>query len=145
MSEIKICPQCEAEYFTHAEKCSSCEVPLVFPGDAPAPAQHTHSHDGNGHDHEDTGIEWPEGPIDVLMEAPLEILKDMGSVLNDNRMPYEIYEKPPVEGAENTQSCQSGQSEYAIVVPVANMEESVRITEEHWYKLHPEQIERVKS
>ena len=138
---IKICPECSAEYFAHAETCSSCEVALVLPGQAPAAA---HAHD---HDHEDSGIEWPEGPIEVLMEAPLEILKDMGNALNENRMPYEIYEKPHIEGVEddkNAKSCQAGQSEYAIAVPKANMAESIKITEEHWYKLHPEQIESDK-
>ena len=78
------------------------------------------------------------------MFDPLEVLEEMGKVLNDNRLPYEIYEKPPVEGEENSKSCQSGQSEYARVVPVANMKESVKITEAHWYKMHPEQVESDK-
>ena len=142
---IKICPQCDAEYFAHAETCSSCEVPLVLPGEAPAPAKHAHSHDsGNGHDHEDSGIDWPGGPSDVLMEAPLKILEEMGTVLNENRMPYEIFQKVDEKEVEDEKSCQAKAPEYAIVVPKANMEESIRITEEHWYKLHPEQVESDK-
>jgi hypothetical protein len=77
------------------------------------------------------------------MEASFEVLQDMGNALNENRMPYEIYEKPYVEGVEdekNAKSCRAGQSEYAIVVPQVNLEESIRITEEYWYKLHPEQL-----
>jgi hypothetical protein len=139
MSDIKICPQCSAEYFAHAELCSSCEVPLVAPGEAPAAVQHAHDHDN-----EETGIEWPEGPSDVLMEAPLEILEEMGTVLNENRMPYEIFQKVDENEVEDTKSCKAKAPEYAIVVPKVNMEESIRITEEHWYKLHPEQVESDK-
>ena len=134
---IKICPECDAEYFAHAETCSSCEVALVLPGELPTHAAHAH-------DHEESGIDWPEGPSDVLMEAPLDILKEMGKVLNENHLPYEIFEKPAQEAEENDKSCQAGKEEYAIVVPVANMKESIKITEEHWYKLHPEQIESDK-
>ncbi len=133
---IKICPQCSAEYFAHAETCSSCEVELVLPGEGQASGGHA-----SDHSHEDSGIEWPEGPIEVLMEAPLEILEDMGNVLNDNRMPYEIYQKSGDEEAENDKSCKAKAPEYAIVVPKANMKESIKITEDHWYKLHPEQVE----
>ena len=144
MSEnIKVCPQCDAEYFAHAQKCSSCEVELVLPGEAPAAHAHSHDHD-HDHDHEEGGLPWPEGPSEVLMEASLEILEEMGSVLNDNKLPYEIFEKPHVEGTEGEEkakSCQAGQSEYAIVVPKVHMNESIKITEEHWYKLHPEQLE----
>lgn len=132
--DIKVCPQCDAEYFAHAEMCSSCEVPLVLPGGG---TEHDHSHEGSE-------IEWPEGPSEVLMEASFEILKDMGNALNKHKLPYEIYEKPHVEGHESNKkakSCQAGQSEYAIVVPKANMEESIKITEERWYELHPDQRE----
>jgi hypothetical protein len=133
---IKICPQCSAEYFAHAEKCSSCEVDLVLPGDASVGNDHAHDHS-----HEETGVPWPGGPIEVLVEAPLEVLEDMGNVLNDHRMPYEIYQKTGEDEAEDDKSCKAKNPEYAIVVPKANMEESIRITEKHWYALHPEQVE----
>jgi hypothetical protein len=138
---IKICPQCNAEYFAHAERCSSCEVDLVSPGEAPE-AHHDHDHSVDESD-----VPWPDGPSEVLMEATLAILQDMGNVLNKNGLPYEIYEKPHIEGVEdkkNAASCRAGESEYAIVVPKAKMEESIKITEAHWYKQHPEQVESDK-
>lgn len=32
--QVKICPQCGAEYFAHVKECRSCEVPLLTPEEA---------------------------------------------------------------------------------------------------------------
>ena|SRR3990172_1424286 len=32
--DVKICPECGAEYFAHVSECRGCEVPLVHPGES---------------------------------------------------------------------------------------------------------------
>jgi len=35
-TDIKICPRCDAEFFSHISECNGCDVPLINPGERPA-------------------------------------------------------------------------------------------------------------
>lgn len=65
--QVKICPECGAEYFAHVKECRSCATALISPGEKPpkraAPA---------------------EGRLECIAEGPYERVYDFAHVLESS-------------------------------------------------------------
>lgn len=113
--QIKICPECGAEYYAHIKSCKGCEVDLIFPHEKAAYKKNLPKAEG-----ELVCIE--EGPYDRVSEISRELKKEgiEAQVLN----------------AGAGKSCSS--SSFGLFVPMSIARETVRTIEEIYNRLYPE-------
>ncbi len=117
--DVKICPQCNSEYFAHIESCGECHVSLVFPGELEtATSEEEHLLDGS--------VE-----VVVLREGTGPWLKELRQVLREKKIAAHISLSP---------GCSPGgcNTECILVVAKSDTERADGIIHEHFKKTHPE-------
>ncbi len=123
---IKICPDCRAEYFGHVESCAECEVELVMSLDA--------AHDEAMHT-EETGA--GEGNV-LLEQGGLGTITELVEALKTAGIPFQAGE---MEGASE-KTCSDGSCEpekvYGIVVPQSSKEAATAALDNYWESMDPE-------
>lgn len=63
MENVKLCPECGAEYFAHVAECGGCEIPLVHPEELDKART--------------TRIEEAEDTLVCILEGPKDRLKEI--------------------------------------------------------------------
>ncbi len=116
-AQVKLCPECGAEYFAHITECGNCEVALVFPeelkkGSAPKPRG--------------------EGDLVPIMQGELQRMKEIAHGLKAKEIECQV-----LNAGGGGSSCSSG-SGYAVFVHQATVREAVKAADEVYRKLHPE-------
>lgn len=84
--DVKICPECKAEYYAYIESCAECEVELVQPptysgGPAQTSAQSTETPEGDG---------LGDIPKACIAEGAMEKLLEIVQVCEARGIPYEV-------------------------------------------------------
>lgn len=112
--DVKICPECGAEFFAHAEACNKCEVALILPGQEPPERKLPQAEGGL--------IAIMTGPSDRLREfsTELEFIGIENKVLNTN-------------GA----SCATKDG-YSLFVPASLANISLQAIEDFKIRIYPE-------
>lgn len=113
--DVKICPQCEAEYYAHVAVCKGCEVPLVHPQEL----------------NRKTGVHKAEGELVCIIEGPYDVMKDLSAGLKSAGIECEIL------NAGDPNSC-SGPNVFGVFVPQSIFSEAVSAMKEAYHKIYPE-------
>lgn len=115
--DVKLCPECGAEYFAHVNECRGCGVELKHPEEI-----------------EKQGFV-PESNPDAQL-----VCIDMGSYHKEAELAGVLkglgVEEAQVLKAGSGGGCSS--DGYGLFVPQDVAEKSARAVEEYWLKLHPE-------
>ena len=123
---IKICPDCHAEYFGHVESCAECEVELVTSISNPHDeAMHT---ENTGSREENVLIE--QGGLGVITELT-EVLKEAGIEFQAGEM-EETLDKVCSDG-----SC-TPEKVYGIVVPASANNAAKEAFDNYWETMDPD-------
>jgi len=119
-TDIKICPRCDAEFFSHISECNGCDVPLINPGERPA-----------------TSAGVPEAPaarednlLVTIEQGDVAKIAELHNALTTREIPSEIINATAVAG-----SCGGG---FILQVPGYLKETAIAAINEHWHELHPE-------
>ena len=120
MSEIKLCPNCNTEYFSHIECCADCGETLLFPGEKKVVKTEKKPHS-------DTGLEDPV----VVRTGSLKWLDELSNVLTDSGIPC------VVSGEEGCSKGGCGAT-YYLLVTAENAAVAHERIEEYCMEIHPE-------
>lgn len=112
--DVKICPECGAEYFAHVDECRGCGVLLVFPG------QETKK----------TYTSQDDSPLVCIEEGTPDRLQELAGALRA------VGIEPQVLRAGAGSSCSGGG--VGLFVPQVVAKEAVKALDEYWLKKHPE-------
>lgn len=118
-AQVKLCPECGAEYYAHITECGNCEVALVFPeeiekGTAPTPKAKA------------------EGDLVPIMQGELQKMKEIAYGLKAMKIECQILNAGGVGS-----SCSSGGG-YAIFVHQTIARDAAKAADEVYRNLHPE-------
>ncbi len=142
---IKICPNCEAEFFAHIERCNVCEVALTTP-EAYAEVKDAVTK-GHHIEKEAFGDAAPRivreltGTLACVETGKLSYLSAIAPILTKADIAYEIVE---AEGADAGSSCGKktlGDLPSEIVVELADEDAALRAIEEHMHTVFPDMKE----
>ena len=118
--DVKICPECNAEFFAHIALCNGCGVELVRPGEElPQSVKSIPTISGSERD------------LVCVDQGDTVRLGELSRMLDGLEIPSEIV-KP--EGAG--QGCGSGTLMLIVSAPLA--EAAKQAIDEYWLKVHPE-------
>ena len=120
MSEIKICPKCNVEFFQHVQNCTDCGTALVLPEE--------------NRKIQDEQKKCEEKMIEnavPVKEGDLDWIDELYNMLLDSSMPCVM---------QSNTGCKSGCSghPYVLLVSEENAENAVNLIEAHYAKVHPE-------
>jgi hypothetical protein len=120
MQQIKKCPECETEYYSHIEKCADCGVLLVLPEELRRFQE----------ERKQCREKILDDPVTVK-EGDLNWIDELYNVLIDASIPCVI-------NADTC--CKKGCSgnPYRLLVSASNAEKAIGLIEEHYMKVHPE-------
>lgn len=113
--DVKVCPQCKAEYYAHVEVCKSCEVPLVHPEEL----------------NRKKNLPKAEGDLVCIIEAPYDVIKDLSAGLERAGIECEVL------NVGDPASC-STPNTFGIFVHQSIFPEAVSALKETYYKIYPE-------
>ena len=116
--DVKICPECGAEYFSHVEECKGCEVRLVWPGEVKERRA-------------EKAAAAADSPLVCVEEGTADRLAELAGALRAAGI------EPQILRAHGGKSCSSG-SGLGLFVPQALAKEAVAAMDEYWLNLHPE-------
>jgi predicted amidophosphoribosyltransferase len=111
---VKLCPECEAEFFAHIAECNRCEVPLVSPEEL-----------------RKGPLKKAEGELVVIMQGSLERMKEIAYGLKGKDIQSKI-----LNAGEGGASCGGGN--YGLFVDQSIGREAVEAAGEIYSKLYPE-------
>ena len=118
MSQIKICPDCNAEFFHHVQNCTDCGTALVLP------EENQKIQDERGKCKEkllDNAVPVKEGDLDWIDE--------LYNMLLDASVPCVM---------KANIGCGCSGHPYALLVSKEDAERANDLIEEHYAKVHPE-------
>ncbi len=128
-TDIKICPECGAEFYSHISECNGCDVPLIHPDATPVT----------------TGV--PQVPdsdealrLVTIEQGDLAKISELHNVLTVRGLPSEVINATAAAG-----SCNGG---FLLQVPEYIKKTAVTAINDHWHELHPElgdAVEREES
>ncbi len=120
MKQIKICPDCAAEYFPHIEKCADCGTDLLIPED-------NLKVQNERQQCKDKAL---ANPV-VVREGELKWLDELFNVLIDSKIPCMV-----TSDAGCSKSCCGGT--YQLLVSAEDGERAKERIEEYYAEVDPE-------
>lgn len=120
MQNIKLCPDCETEYFAHIEKCADCGTVLVHPEELNKILEEKQRV-------QDTLLETPV----VVREGELEWMEELSSVLINSGIPAAVHADSGCSKGCCGNTCN-------LIVSAKNREKAVERIDEYYMELHPE-------
>jgi len=112
--DVKVCPECDAEYYAHVSECRGCGVGLVFPGELAA--KKVTSDD--------------ESPLVCIEEGTQERLNELSGAL------LAVGIEPKILRADAGGGCGGGG--IGLFVPQSVARRAVDALDDYWLKKHPE-------
>lgn len=112
--DVKVCPECDAEYYAHIDECRGCGVPLVFPGEAAE--QKVRAVD--------------DSPLVCIEEGTPERLNELSGALLAAGIEGQILRADAGGGC--------GGGGVGLYVPQSIAREAVNAIDDYWLKKHPE-------
>ena len=128
MDNVKICPKCGAEYYSHIEVCKSCGgVSLIWPSEKEAAEEERRQL-------LERSVEGGEkGPFMVVDTGSLARVTELVAALEEAGVSSGVAEEPCAEGG-----CAK---RYMLMVPEADGERAEQAIKEYWHRAHPELAE----
>ena len=119
MLNVKICPDCGTEYFSHIQNCADCGTVLLLPEENKKLQE----------EREKCGEEILDKPV-VIREGDLQWLNELYNLLIDASIPCII----------NVDRCKKGCSSHPhqLLVSESDAEKANEVVEEYFMRLHPE-------
>ncbi len=118
---VKLCPECEAEFFAHITECNRCEVPLVSPEEL-----------------RKGPVRKAEGELTMIMQGAMERMKEIAYGLKAREIKSKILNAGGTE-----KSCSGG--DYGLFVHRSIAREAVEAAVKIHNKLNPEIAELEES
>ncbi|MBI5888920.1 MAG: hypothetical protein HZB82_09485 [Deltaproteobacteria bacterium] len=112
--DVKICPECGAEFFAHATNCNKCEVALILPGQEPPKKI----------------IPQGEGEFVAIMTGPCDRLRELSTELDFIGIENKVLN---TGGA----SCAANEG-YGLFVPASLANISLQAIEDFKIRIYPE-------
>lgn len=125
--DIKICPECDAEFYSHVEVCNVCNVPLKYPGELEGEFE---GDSGTGIDAESNRVPGAEGEYVCIDHGETRRLAELKGALSEVGIEAEILKEQP--GV----SC--GGSGFGLFVPESQGLAALNAIKEYWHRVHPE-------
>ncbi len=127
--DVKICPNCDAEYFAHIETCKECNVTLVRPDETLEITAQPYSGTTAGADDcaSETGAH-KEG-LAYVETGPLGRVTEFSKILEKSGIKSEII------ALSQGSSCSS---DFALLVEEQYEDGAKSILKEYWLTMHPE-------
>ena len=119
--DVKLCPECEAEFFAHITECNRCEVPLVSPEEL-----------------RKGPVRKAEGELVMVMQGSLDSMKEIAYGLKTREIKSTI-----LNIGETGKSCSGG--DYGLFVHQSIAREAVEAAGKIHNKLYPEIAELEES
>ena len=120
MKQIKICPDCDTEYFPHVEKCADCGTELLIPED-------NMKVQNQRQQCKDKAL---ENPV-IVREGDLKWMDELFNVLIDSHIPCMV-----TSDAGCNKSCCGGT--YQLLVSAEDGEKAKERIEEYYAEIDPE-------
>lgn len=120
MKQIKICPDCDTEYFPHIEKCADCGTELLIPED-------NMKVQNQRQQCKDKAL---ENPV-IVREGDLKWMDELFNVLIDSHIPCMV-----TSDAGCNKSCCGGT--YQLLVSAEDGEKAKERIEEYYAEIDPE-------
>jgi hypothetical protein len=119
MQNIKICPDCGTEYFSHIQNCADCGTVLLLPEE----------NEKLQEERKRCKEEILDNPV-VIREGDLKLLNELYNVLIDASVPCII----------NVDRCKKGCSShpYQLLVSESDAGKANELVEEHFIRVNPE-------
>lgn len=118
--DIKVCPECSAEYYSHVDECIDCESDLVLPEEIREIEVE-----------KENFLKQSEGDVVVIREGRTDWIKELYQILNDKNIPSLISLSPGCKPG----SCNSTS---LLIVGKSDGEESDKLLHEHYLSTNPE-------
>jgi hypothetical protein len=118
MSQIKICPECNTEFFYHVQNCTDCGADLLLPEENQKLQV----------EREQCKEKMIENAVPVK-EGDLDWIDELYNMLLDAKVPCVLH--------ANT-GCGCSGHPYALLVSEKDVEKANELIEEHYAKVHPE-------
>jgi hypothetical protein len=113
--DVKICPECGAEYFAHVEECNGCGVRLLSTEEKAKMEKEAAEPASKGAD-----------------ESSLSRLREVAGALESSAIDYEIVKE------EGPTGCSSKEGNFSLLVPKPLANRALKTIEDYWHRLHPE-------
>lgn len=111
--DVKICPECGAEYFAHVEMCGGCDVALVRPGE------------------QVERVRPDDGQLVSILQGPQDRIQEYSRVIAAQGMECHVL-NPGGSGCSPA---------YGLFVNQHDAEDAVRAIEQYTLDMHPELLE----
>ena len=118
MSQIKICPECNTEFFHHVQNCTDCGAALLLPEENQKIQE----------ERKQCSDKMIENAVTVK-EGDLDWIDELYNMLLDASVPCVI---------KANIGCGCSGQPYALLVSADNTEQAIGLIEEHYAKVHPE-------
>lgn len=125
--DVKLCPECGAEYFAHVDECADCEKKLLTPAEL---AEHESLKQGRPET--PSGFD-PDGPLVCIDAGPYARVAELASALEAAGIERSVSKTDQPAGA----GC-SKEDLFLLLVPRELEESAQKALEQYWHKLHPE-------
>ncbi len=112
--DVKVCPECDGEYYAHITECRGCGVPLVFPGEAAAKKITAND----------------DSPLVCIEEGSQERLNELSGAL------LAVGIEPKILRADAGGSCGGGG--VGLYVPQSVARDATSALDDYWLNKHPE-------
>lgn len=114
--QVKICPQCGAEYYAHITTCKSCDVELIFP------------HEREEYERK---LPNPEGELVCVEEGNYQRIMELATALTNAGIEPSVFKFSAEKGC-------ASKGDFGLFVHQNIAEETAKIIDEFWHKLYPE-------
>ncbi|MBI5887034.1 MAG: hypothetical protein HZB85_10725 [Deltaproteobacteria bacterium] len=120
MDDVKVCPRCDAEYYAHVNKCATCGVELVAPGNLKQAKQ---------------ALPDAAGELVCVVDGPRDRVLELSATLKKAGFAAQHLKVPDADGGCSTDKG------YGVFVPKTQAQAAVKKVEGMWHELHPEMVE----
>jgi hypothetical protein len=128
--QVKVCPECEAEFFAHIEECNGCAVKLITPEEL----KHIQASD-------DLAVAEGQGTRDEFGEM---VCVDKGTPNRVTELKAMLAKKGiecEITAEDNGSPSCKGSTRLLLLAPKTAEDVSIRLIDDHWQRLHPELLD----
>jgi len=126
---VKICPECDAEFFAHAEECNACGVRLISPEQKERLRRNLLSSRLSVLLADQLADHRKEEFV-CINEGDITTLHELSKVLQGSGIACEVVSR------DITNRCPGGG--FSLLVPKLQKDAALKIMEEYWERVHPE-------
>ncbi len=126
---VRICPECDAEFFAHVEECNACGVRLISPEQKERLRRSLLSSRLSILLADRLADHSKDEPV-CINEGDITTLHELANVLKSTGIDCEVASR------DMTSRCRDGV--FSLLVPKSQEDAALKTIEEYWERVHPE-------